>query len=166
MNMRRKRSVESQNFLRTRTSGHLLAALALEAGKPLDVAPTVEVKDYPAAADLMVEINQDVLRNEKSKELQKWDQWDQELGLVAFNANTPPEGDAVVAMQTRQVMQEFWSRFRGRALLISRSVGGPAPSRLRASEGKQKQENAGGPGGGPNPTRLARPSVTLDKAFF
>ena len=32
--------------------------------------------------------------------------------LPCFNANTPPEGDAVVAMQTRQVMQEFWSRFR------------------------------------------------------
>ena len=55
---------------------------------------------------------------------------------------------------------------QGRALLISRSVGSPAPSRLRASEGKQKQENAGGPGGGPSPTRLARPSVTLDTAFF
>ena len=110
--MRTKRSVESQSFLRTRTSGHLLAALALEAGKPLDVAPTVVVSDYPAAAEQMVEINQEVLRNEKSKELQKWDQWDQELGLVAFNANTPTDADAVVEMQTRQVVQEFWSRFR------------------------------------------------------
>ena len=87
--MRTKRSVESQCFLKTRTSGHLLAALALEAGEPLDVAPTVEVKDYPAAANQMVEINQEVLQNEKSKELQAWDKWDQELGLVAFNANTP-----------------------------------------------------------------------------
>ena len=60
----------------------------------------------------MVEINQDVLRNEKSKELQAWDQWDQELGLVAFNANTPPDADGVVVMQHLLVMQEFWSRFR------------------------------------------------------
>ena len=110
--MRTKRSVESQSFLRTRTSGHLLAALALEAGGALDVPPTVEVKDYPAAAEAMVEMNKDVLQNEKSKELQAWDQWDQELGLVAFNANTPPDVDGTVVMQTRQVVQEFWSRFR------------------------------------------------------
>ena len=74
--------------------------------------PTVEGKDYPAAKEAMVDMNKDVLQNEKSKELQKWDQWDQELGLVAFNANTPTDADAVVAMQTRQVVQEFWSRFR------------------------------------------------------
>ena len=107
--MRTKRSVESQSFLRTRTSGHLLAALALEAGGALDVPPTVEVKDYPAAKEAMVEMNKDVLQNEKSKELQAWDQWGQELGLVALNAKTPPDADAVVAMQTRQVVQEFWS---------------------------------------------------------
>ena len=65
--MRTKRSVESQCFLKTRTSGHLLAALALEAGGALDVAPTVEVSDYPAAADQMVEINKEVLQNEKSR---------------------------------------------------------------------------------------------------
>ena len=110
--MRTKRSVESQNFLRTRTSGHLLAALALEAGGPLDVSPTVEVKDYPAAAEAMVEINNGVLKNEKSKELQAWDKWDQELGLVAFNAQTPPDADGEVALKHPEVMHEFWSRFR------------------------------------------------------
>ena len=68
--MRTKRSVESQSFLRTRTSGHLLAALALEAGGALDVPPTVEVKDYPAAKEAMVEMNNGALKNKKSKELQ------------------------------------------------------------------------------------------------
>ena len=82
--MRTKRSVESQNFLKTRTSGHLFAALAMQAGEPMDVGPTVVVKDYPAATEAMVEINNGVLKNEKCKELQAWDKWDQELGLVAF----------------------------------------------------------------------------------
>ena len=110
--MRTKRSVESQCFLKTRTSGHLLAALALEAGEPLDVAPTVEVKDYPAAANQMVEINKDVLQNEKSKELQAWDKWDQELGLVAFNAQTPPDARGEEGLKHHEVMQEFWARFK------------------------------------------------------
>ena len=73
MNERRKRSLESQDFLKTRTSGHLFAALAMQAGAPMDVGPTVVVKDYPAATEAMVEINNGVLTNEKCKELQKWD---------------------------------------------------------------------------------------------
>ena len=111
--MRRQRTAQGQSFLKTRTSGHLLAALALEAGGALDVPPTVEVKDYPAAAEAMVEMNKSALQNGKSKELlEAWGQWDKELGLVAFNANTPPDADGAVVLQSHQVMVEFWSRFR------------------------------------------------------
>ena len=112
MNERRKRSLESQNFLKTRTSGHLFAALAMQAGEPMDVGPTVVVKDYPAATEAMVEINNGVLTNEKCKELQKWDKWDQELGLVAFSAQTPPDARGEKGLKHHEVMQEFWARFK------------------------------------------------------
>ena len=68
--MRTKRSMESQDFRKNRTSGHLYAALAMQAGEPMDVGPTVVVKDYPAADDQMGVINQGILKNEKCKELQ------------------------------------------------------------------------------------------------
>ena len=110
--MRTKRSLESQDFLKTRTSGHLFAALAMQAGEPMDVGPTVVVKDYPAADDQMGVINQGVLTNEKCKELQKWDKWDQELGLVAFNAQTPPDARGEEGLKHHEVMQEFWARFK------------------------------------------------------
>ena len=110
--MRTKRSVESQCFLKTRTSGHLFAALAMQAGEPMDVGPTVVVKDYPAATEAMVEINNGVLTNEKCKELQKWDKWDQELGLVAFSAQTPPDARGEKGLKHHEVMQEFWARFK------------------------------------------------------
>ena len=110
--MRTKRSLESQDFLKTRTSGHLFAALAMQAGEPMDVGPTVVVKDYPAATEAMVEINNGVLTNEKCKELQKWDKWDQELGLVAFNAQTPPDARGEKGLKHHEVMQEFWARFK------------------------------------------------------
>ena len=112
MNERRKRSLESQDFLKTRTSGHLFAALAMQAGEPMDVGPTVVVKDYPAATEAMVEINNGVLTNEKCKELQKWDKWDQELGLVAFSAQTPPDARGEKGLKHHEVMQEFWARFK------------------------------------------------------
>ena len=110
--MRTKRSLESQDFRKTRTSGHLYAALAMQAGEPMDVGPTVVVKDYPAATEAMVEINNGVLTNEKCKELQKWDKWDQELGLVAFNAQTPPDARGEKGLKHHEVMQEFWARFK------------------------------------------------------
>ena len=110
--MRTKRSMESQDFRKNRTSGHLYAALAMQAGEPMDVGPTVVVKDYPAADDQMGVINQGVLTNEKCKELQKWDKWDQELGLVAFNAQTPPDARGEKGLKHHEVMQEFWARFK------------------------------------------------------
>ena len=103
--MRTKRSLESQDFRKTRTSGHLYAALAMQAGEPMDVGPTVVVKDYPAADDQMGVINQGVLKNEKCKELQKWDKWDQELGLVAFNAQTPPDARGEVGLKHHEVIR-------------------------------------------------------------
>ena len=50
--------------------------------------------------------------------------------------------------------------------MISRKVVGPASSRLRASEGKQKTGKRGPPGGGPAPRRHGWSSVPLNKAFF
>ena len=110
--MRTKRSMESQDFRKNRTSGHLYAALAMQAGEPMDVGPTVVVKDYPAADDQMGIINQGVLTNEKCKELQKWDKWDQERGLVAFSAQTPPDARGEKGLKHHEVMQEFWARFK------------------------------------------------------
>ena len=110
--MRTKRSMESQDFRKNRTSGHLYAALAMQAGEPMDVGPTVVVKDYPAADNQMGVINLEILKNEKCKELQEWDKWDQELGLVAFNAQTPPDAHGEVGLKHPEVMHEFWSRFK------------------------------------------------------
>ena len=55
---------------------------------------------------------------------------------------------------------------RGGCFLISRLVGGPASSRLRASEGKQKTGKRAPPGGGPAPRRHGWSSVPLNRAFF
>ena len=110
--MRRLRAEHAQSFANTRTSGHLLGALAQEEGVTLETAPTAHVSDYPAANKFQLEVNKDALQNGKSKELERWDRWKGELGVAAFNAKNDYSPDGVVLLQVSAVMGEFNSCFR------------------------------------------------------
>ena len=110
--MRRLRAEHAQSFAKTRTSGHLLGALAQEEGVTLETAPTAHVSDYPAANKFQLEVNKDALQNGKSKELERWDRWKGELGVAAFNAKNDYSPDGVVLLQVSAVMGEFNSCFR------------------------------------------------------
>ena len=110
--MRRLRAEHAQSFAKTRTSGHLLGALAQEEGAPLETAPTAHISDYPAANKFQLEVNKDALQNGKSKELERWDRWKGELGVAAFNARNEYSPDGVVLLQVSAVMGEFNSCFR------------------------------------------------------
>ena len=110
--MRRLRAEHAQSFAKTRTSGHLLGALAQEEGVTLETAPTAHVSDYPLANQFQLEVNKDALQNGKSKELERWDRWKGELGVAAFNAKNDYSPDGVVLLQVSAVMGEFNSCFR------------------------------------------------------
>ena len=110
--MRRLRAEHAQSFAKTRTSGHLLGALAQEEGAPLETAPTAHISDYPAANKFQLEVNKDALQNGKSKELERWDRWKGELGVAAFNAKKDYTPDGEDLLQVSAVMGEFNSCFR------------------------------------------------------
>ena len=98
--MRRLRAEHAQSFANTRTSGHLLGALAQEEGVTLETAPTVHVSDYPAANKFQLEVNKDALQNGKSTELQRWNRWNGDLGVAVFNAKNDYLPDGVVLLRT------------------------------------------------------------------
>ena len=110
--MRRLRAEHAQSFAKTRTSGHLLGALAQEEGVTLETAPTAHVSDYPAANQFQLDVNKDAIENGKSTELQRWDRWNDDLGVAFFNAKNDYLPDGEPLLQTEVVMREFNSCFR------------------------------------------------------
>ena len=110
--MRRLRAEQPQSFAKARTSGHLLGALALEAGVALNVPPTAVVSDYSDATESMIEINAGILENGKRTDLKKWDRWKKEHGVAAFNAMEANPGRGAEGLNAPEVMHEFSTRFR------------------------------------------------------
>ena len=109
--MQRLRAEQAQTFAHTRTSGHLLGAIGLEAGEAVDTAPTALVSDYPAPTESMIEINRDVLQHGKRNGMLAWEAWQGQHGVAAFNAEeVESPGGGVQALDARQVMREFSTR--------------------------------------------------------
>ena len=103
---------QAQGFAKTRTSGHLLNALNAGDGKGMETPPTAQVGDYPAPTETMTEMNADVLKNERCTALRQWKRWAEDQGAALFNAKDADARDGVVALDGRQVMLDFSSRFR------------------------------------------------------
>ena len=103
---------QAQGFAKTRTSGHLLNALNAGDGKGLETPPTAQVGDYPAPTESMTEMNAGVLRNQRCTALRQWGRWAEDQGAALFNAKDADVRDGEVALDGRQVMLEFSSRFR------------------------------------------------------
>ena len=103
---------QAQGFAKTRTSGHLLNALNAGDGKGLETPPTAQVGDYPAPTESMTEINAGVLRDERCTALRQWGRWAEDQGAALFNAKDADVRVGEVALDGRQVMLEFSSRFR------------------------------------------------------
>ena len=103
---------QAQGFAKTRTSGHLLNALNAGDGKGLETPPTAQVGDYPPPTQSMTEINADVLQNEQCTAMRQWERWAEDRGAALFNAKDADVRDGEVALDGRQVMLEFSSRFR------------------------------------------------------
>ena len=103
---------QAQGFAKTRTSGHLLNALNAGDGKGMETPPTAQVGDYPAPTESMTEINAGVLKNKRCTALRQWGCWAEDQGAALFNAKDADARDGEVALDGRQVMLEFSSRFR------------------------------------------------------
>ena len=103
---------QAQGFAKTRTSGHLLNALNAGDGDGVETPPTAQVGDYPAPTESMTEINAGVLKNKRCTALRQWGCWAEDQGAALFNAKDADARDGVVALDGRQVMLDFSSRFR------------------------------------------------------
>ena len=103
---------QAQGFAKTRTSGHLLNALNAGDGKGMETPPTAQVGDYPAPTESMTEMNAGVLQNQRCTALRQWKRWAEDQGAALFNAKDADARDGVVALDGRQVMLDFSSRFR------------------------------------------------------
>ena len=103
---------QAQGFAKTRTSGHLLNALNAGDGTGVETPPTAQVGDYGPPTQSMTEINAGVLQNERCTAMRQWGPWMEALGAALFNAKDADARDGVVALDGRQVMLDFSSRFR------------------------------------------------------
>ena len=103
---------QAQGLAKTRTSGHLLNALNAGDGEGVETPPTAQVGDYGPPTQSMTEINAGVLQNEQCTAMRQWGPWVEALGAALFNAKAADVRDGEVALDGRQVMLEFSSRFR------------------------------------------------------
>ena len=106
--MRRRRPVPAGGvFGNVRTSGHLLGAIALETGRPVETAPTAEDSDYRLPNDANLEWNEGLFKTGKSVQLRGWKiSWQEDLGVVAFNAQMGEQ------LNSRGAVLEFGTRFK------------------------------------------------------
>ena len=106
--MRRRRPVPAGGvFGNVRTSGHLLGAIALETGRPVETAPTAQDSDYRLPNDANLEWNEGLFKTGKSVQLRGWAiSWQEDLGVGACNAQMGEQ------LNSRGAVLEFGTRFK------------------------------------------------------